>query len=116
MNCARCGCQIEDGDEAVHMGRPVCLDCYTDVLSPSKPCDPWAVYTAKSLSQDGYILTRRQKDILAVLKDANGLDPEELACRTGLKSNELQREIATLRHMEKVRAAQQGNKKVICLW
>lgn len=116
MNCAKCGCKIEYGDEATHMGQSVCLDCYTDALSPSKPCDPWAVYSAKSLSQDGYILTKRQKDILTALKEENGIEAEELASRIGLNAKELQREIATLRHMEKIRAAKQGDKKVICLW
>lgn len=116
MECAKCGCQIEDGDEATHLGKTLCLECYTDVISPLKPCDPWAVHSAKSFSQDGYIFTKRQKDILAVLKEKNGIEVEELASRAGISSNELQREIATLRHMEKIRAAKQGDKKVICLW
>jgi recombinational DNA repair protein (RecF pathway) len=116
MECAKCRKRIEAGDEATYMGQLVCLDCYTDALSPSKPCDPWAVHSAKSMSQDGYILTKRQKDILAVLKKENGIEPDELASYLGLEIKALQRELATLRHMEKARAAKQGDKKVICLW
>ncbi len=109
MDCAKCECQIEEGDEATHMGKTLCVDCYTDALSPSMPCDPWAIYSAKSLSQDGYILTKQQKAILRALREKNGLEAEELASRVGLRSKELQREVATLRHMEKVRAAKQGS-------
>jgi len=117
MNCVKCGCRIEAGDEAVHLGQTLCVDCYTDAISPSKPCDPWAVHSAKSLSQDGCILTKRQKDILAALKEEeNGIEAEDLASRVGLRLSELQREIATLRHMEKVRAAKRSDGKVFCLW
>ena len=107
MDCAKCGCRIGDDDEASYMGENLCIDCYTDVLSPSKPCDPWAVYAAKSLSQDGYILTKRQTDILAALGDKQGIEPAKLALRVGLTANELERELTTLRHMEKIRAAKQ---------
>ncbi len=116
MDCAKCGKRIEDGDEATHLGQALCIDCYTDAISPSKPCDPWAVHSARSLSQDGCILTKRQKDILAALEKENGIDIDELASLVSLSSSDLQREIATLRHMEKVRAAKKGNTKVICLW
>ena len=116
MDCAKCGSQLGDGDEASYHGQTLCLECYTDALSPLKPCDPWAVHAAKSFSQDGCIFTKRQKNILAVLKEENGIETEELASRAGISLSELQREIATLRHMEKIRAAKQGDKKVICLW
>ncbi len=53
---------------------------------------------------------------MAVLKAGNGLEPDILAAELGLTPAELQREIATLRHMEKIRAVMDGGKKVICLW
>ena len=33
------------------MIKKLCDDCYMDALSPTKTCDPWAVYTAKSIQK-----------------------------------------------------------------
>lgn len=116
MKCDRCGCQIERDDEMGYMGQILCEDCYMDALSPVKTCDPWAVYTAKSMTGDGSTLTKLQENILVVLKETDGIEQELLAKKLGLKLNDLQREIATLRHMEKIRATMKGDKKVFCLW
>ena len=87
-----------------------------DALSPVRTCDPWAVYTAKSMSSSDAALTVLQEKILAVLKETNGIELEPLAENLGMELGELQREIATLRHMEKLRAAMEGDKKVFRLW
>ena len=116
MKCDRCDGQIERGDETEYLGQKLCEDCYMEVLSPVKTCDPWAVYTAKSMSGDGSALTKLQENILAVLRETEGIEPEPLAKRLGLKLSDLQREMATLRHMEKIRASMEGDKKVFCLW
>ena len=87
-----------------------------DALSSVKACDPWAVYSAKSTSGSGYALTKRQENILAVLKETNGIELEALANRLGLESIELQREIATLRHMEKLKAVLENGKRLFRLW
>ena len=116
MKCDKCNSSIESGDEREHMGKVLCEDCYMDALSTVKACDPWAVYAAKSLSGDSTKLTKRQESILAVLKETNGIEPELLARKLDLKLSDLERELATLRHMEKIRAAKDGDRKVICLW
>ena len=116
MICHKCGCQIEKGAEKEYKGQILCEDCYMDVLSPTKICDPWAVYTAKSMAGDGLTLTEVQENILAALKETGGMELEELAKRLDITFSDLQREIATLRHMEKVRATMKNGKKVFCLW
>ena len=116
MKCDKCNSQIKNGDEREHAGQRLCEDCYMEVLSPLKPCDPWAVYTAKSLSSNGSALTKLQGKILAVLKETNGIELELLAEKVGLKLSELEREIATLRHMEKLKAVMVGDKKVFRIW
>lgn len=116
MKCHRCGCQIERGDEREYMGQILCEDCYMDVLSPAKTCDPWAVYTAKSMTGDDFTLTKMQENILAILKETGGIELEHLAKELDITLSDLQREIATLRHMEKVRATMKNDKKVFCLW
>lgn len=87
-----------------------------DVLSPARACNPWAVYTAKSLSGKEAAVSEIQAKILAILKETGGVEPNVLAEMVHVKSAELEREIAALRHMEKVRAKMEDGKKIICLW
>jgi predicted ArsR family transcriptional regulator len=61
-------------------------------------------------------LTGLQQNILAVLKKTNGIELKALAEKVGINLTDLQRELATLRHMEKIRATQQGDRKVFRLW
>jgi hypothetical protein len=116
MNCDKCNAPIEHGDEREHAGQMLCEDCYMVALSPVKTCDPWAVYAAKSMSGNGSQLSRIQKTILAILKETKGIELKPLAKKLGLKPDEVQREIATLRHMEKLKAAMDGDRKVFRLW
>jgi hypothetical protein len=87
-----------------------------DTLSSVKACDPWAVYSAKSMSGKACALTKRQEKILDVLKETKGIELEPLAEKLGLALSELEREMATLRHMEKLRAVMDGDRKVFRLW
>ena len=116
MNCDRCGTPIADGNEMQHHGRNLCEDCYMDALSPARACDPWAVYTAKSFSDTQPALTETQKRILQVLKETGGVEPTALSEMLNMKMGDLEREFATLRHMEKVRAKMHNGRKIICLW
>ncbi|MFH1626379.1 MAG: hypothetical protein ABID54_14660, partial [Pseudomonadota bacterium] len=96
-----------------------CEDCYMDLLLPARPCDPWAVYNAKSFSTDGAVhtqITDTQAKILGILKETGGLEPEVLAKKLQMRFSDLEREIATLRHMEKVRGELREKKKFVCLW
>ena len=116
MKCDRCGCKIEAGDEMEHLGQVLCEDCYMDMLSPARTCDPWAVHSAKSMTGGQPVLTDIQENILDILGETGGLTPESLAERLGVTQGDIQRELATLRHMEKVRATMKDGIKVFCLW
>jgi len=119
MKCDKCEETIEEGEERELHGRTLCEDCYIDGLSPAKACDPWAVYSAKSFSiQDGseVKLTETQSKILQILKETGGVEPRILVERLQMKSSELEREIATLRHMEKLRGELREGTKIIRLW
>ena len=53
-------------------GQVLCEDCYMDLLSPAKACDPWAVYSAKTFLKNdssGPNLTPVQQRILEILQD-----------------------------------------------
>ena len=119
MRCDRCNENIGKGEEKELHGENLCEDCYIDALTPAKACDPWAVYSAKSFSkEDGSDLeiTETQSKILQILKETGGAEPGIISERLQIKSSDLEREIATLRHMEKVRGELREGKKIIRLW
>lgn len=122
MKCDKCNTSMEENEAREHFGRNLCDDCYMDVLSPAKACDPWAVYSAKTFeahagSQDNAAaVTEMQSRILQLLEETGGEVPAKVAENLGISIGELEREIATLRHMEKVRAEMRGDKKIIRLW
>jgi len=118
MNCEKCNAAVEPGEEREHFGQILCEDCYMDALSPAKACDPWAVYTAKSIKEQPGVaqLMPVQEKILKILKETGGIEPGALARRLELKPTDLEREIAALRHMEKVRGEMRDGRKVVILW
>jgi len=119
LKCARCSKPIDSEEAREHNGRTLCEDCYMDVLSPARTCDPWAVYTAKSTLESAgsaATLTATQEEILGILEETGGMEPGELMERVGLPPADFEREIAALRHMEKLRAAMRDGVKLICLW
>jgi hypothetical protein len=119
MICHRCKKSIEEKEAMELHGQTLCEDCYIDRLSPAKACDPWAVYSAKSfLKKDESMVnfTETQLNILQVLKETGGASPENLLKSLQIKPSDLEREIATLRHMEKVRGELRNGKRIIRLW
>ncbi len=119
MNCERCGNIVKKQDGREFQGKAICEDCYMDALSPAKACDPWAVYSAKSFSEKegpDPDITRIQYNLLEILEETGGVEPEIISERLQLDPSDLEREFVTLRHMEKVKAQLKDGKKVLCLW
>lgn len=119
MNCSKCQTPIKPGEEQEIHGQHFCEDCCMDMLSPAKACDPWAVYSAKSFEKwegKAATLTPIQQNILDILKQTGGAEPAILCEKMKMKMSDLEREIASLRHVEKVRAELREGKKFICLW
>lgn len=119
MECEKCRDVIEEGEERDFHGQVLCEDCYMDALSPPRSCDPWAVHSAKSFIKgkgEDPELNSTQAKIMEILRETGGVEPKILGERLQIKPSDLEREIATLRHMEKVRGAQKEGKKIIRLW
>lgn len=119
MKCEKCKGKIEAGEERQHHGRVLCEECYMDALSPPRACDPWAVHTAKSFSKQGRTaveVNETQEKILRILEETGGAPPEEIAKRIKIKPSALERELAALRHMEKIRGKLENGKKIIIPW
>jgi hypothetical protein len=119
MKCDRCGERIPVGEEMDYHGQMLCEECYMHAMSPARACDPWAVRSAQTLSQvdEAYAdLSESQAKILQVLRETGGVEARVIAQRLEMKLPELERELATLRHMEKIRGEMRGGKKIVRLW
>jgi hypothetical protein len=119
MECERCKNVIEEGEEMRLHGQVLCEDCYMDLLSPAKACDPWAVHSAKTFLKNvgnAFELSPVQKEILEVLRDEGPQQIIELCERLQIKVPDLERDLAALRHMEKIRGELKDGKKWIRLW
>ena len=104
--CNKCGASLAGEEPQEHFGQILCEDCYLEVLSPIRTCDPWAVHTAKSLKDlpGGLTLTPKQQQLLDLVKEKGEVLRPEAARLLGSSEDDLQREFAVLRHLELLRA------------
>ena len=119
MKCDRCKEKIEEGEDRELNGQTLCEDCYMDALSPVRTCDPWAVHSAKSLSKaggDNLEINETQAKILRILKETGGVEAGIISEMLQIKPSDLEREIAALRHMERVRGELKEGKRILRLW
>jgi hypothetical protein len=119
MQCEKCKNNIAEGEDRQLHGQVLCEDCYMVLLSPAKACEPWAVYSAKSFAKNQDYesqLTPLQQEILAVLRKEGPTEPGEIRARLQIEESDLEREIATLRHMEKLQGQLKEGKRLIRLW
>ena len=119
MECERCKEIIGKGEEREHHGQILCEDCYMDLLSPARTCDPWAVHSAQTLAKKSggrFELTELQKNILGIVKETGGAEPGVIVERLQIKPADLEREVAALRHMEKIRGELRQGKKFLIPW
>ena len=90
-----------------------------DLLSPLKACDPWAVHSAESFSKnESYVLplNENQQRILNILREKGPTELKTLSGMLRMKETDLERELAVLRHMEKVKGEIRSGKRMIRLW
>jgi transcription initiation factor IIE alpha subunit len=80
-----------------------------DIVTIPKTCDPWAVHSAKNTALISDSLTAEQQEILDLIKKSGPLTAEEICTELSINSNELQRNFATLRHMELARGFKRGD-------
>ena len=116
--CARCGAAFPASEAREYLGEGLCEDCYMEALSPTRTCDPWAVHTAKSLKDlpGGHDLTPLQQKLYDLVQERGEVPIPEAAALLGLTEDELRREFAPLRHMEKLRACKKDDLILITLF
>ena len=109
--CSKCGDAYDPAEAQEYQGRMLCEDCYMDAMSPIKVCDPWAVHTAKSLKDipGGHALSPMQQKLYDLVKEKGEVPIPEDAAHLGLSEDDLRREFAPLRHMEKLRGCKKDD-------
>ncbi len=108
MQCKRCQANVAADEVYEYAGETLCEDCYMDALSPTRTCDPWAVYTAKHAPEKGPANPAQHK-IMNLLEKHGQVNAEVVLAETGLSRKELEREVATLRHMELLRGVRRDD-------
>jgi hypothetical protein len=117
--CARCNKSIEKSQCYEHQEKPFCEDCYMDILSPPKACDPWAVHSAQTFLKGRdklSTLTPLQLKIVNYIREKGEASAEEIVKNLNLTEEELRREFAVLRHMEILRGTKKGDKILYILF
>jgi hypothetical protein len=114
MKCNRCGRDIKEGDSYTHFGETLCEDCYLDMRLEVKGCDPWAVHSAKRWRENSGLagaegLNDLQKAIYEFVKSKGKVTREEVMGNLSLSEQEIQKQLAILRHCELVRGYKEGD-------
>lgn len=108
MRCQKCGCSAKPEEVFNFEGQVLCEDCYVEVASRPKACDPAAVSAARAARLVGHAgavqLTELQRGIYDFLKERGRATREEVARALGTPGEEIERQFALLRHLELVRA------------
>ena len=115
MLCEKCGGKILDGEMFKHGGQDLCEDCYLEIISVPKACDPLAVRSARltreKLGQAGTAgLLPVQKGIYEYLQERVKATKDEIAAAFNIDQKELEKHFAVLRHCELVRGMKEEGK------
>ena len=119
FQCSKCVKTLEKHECYEHQGKVFCEDCYMDILSPPKACDPWAVYSAQTFLKGKdklSTLTPSQLKIVDYIGGKGEATIEEMVENINLTEEVLRREFAVLRHMEVLRATKKDGQIVYILF
>lgn len=109
MKCSQCGREISEGESFQHMGQILCDDCYLEVRTHPRECDPWATYlathTRERMGQKGAEgLTELQKKVYEFVKGKGRVTREEVMEKFNLSEAEMDAQMTSLMHSELVKA------------
>jgi hypothetical protein len=115
MNCNRCGHETPEGERYTYQGQTLCEDCYLDMRLGVKACDPWAVHSASRFRETRGLkgsegLTELQKGIFDFVKSKGKVTRDEVRKYLSLPEQEMQSQLAILRHCELIKGHKEGGK------
>jgi hypothetical protein len=113
MKCNRCGREIPESDAYTYLGETLREDCYIGIRMPAKACDPWAVHSPTRFRESSGLegaegMTEQQKAIYELVKNKGRVTREEVIENLNLSEQEMQTQLATLRHCELVKGHKEG--------
>ncbi|WP_455391805.1 hypothetical protein [[Eubacterium] cellulosolvens] len=108
VKCESCGNITPKEWTFMHNGRIMCEDCYIDAQQTLKACDPFAVQSAKIARElSGHKgtegLTDIQKQIYELVQSKGKILTEQLINEFDLTSQQLEKQLAILRHCELIK-------------
>jgi hypothetical protein len=114
MQCELCGGVLDKDQVNNFRGKVFCEDCCFDLLNPPKVCDPPAISSTltvrKHLGQVGTEgLSEMQKQIYAMVISKGKVSKDELSIMFKLTPLEIEKQFATLRHCELLRAQKENS-------
>lgn len=120
MICEKCEEKIKEDDVFQYAGDNLCEDCYVEIISVPKTCDPMKVRSARMtremLGQKGSDgLLPIQKEIYDYLKEKGEVQKDELPKIFNLSPKELEKHFSVLRHCELARGFKKNNKIYLTL-
>lgn len=115
VKCQKCGREISRDDGFTRGEQFLCEDCYLNATHRVQTCDPLAVRSAKLFRKTSGLeategLTELQRAICELIKSRGKVSGEELFSEFHLSPQELENQIAILRHCELVKGQKEGNK------
>lgn len=110
--CDMCGCDLSDEESYSLNGKTLCEDCHMEETHPIKICNPLPVMAAKKITnnnkdpKDG--LSELQETIYNHIADNQKVTIKQLRIKFNLSEVKLNNQLATLRHLELVKAKKDG--------
>jgi predicted HTH transcriptional regulator len=115
VKCQKCGHEISRDDGFTRGEQILCEDCYLNATHRLQTCDPFAVRSAKLFRKTSGLeategLTELQRAMCEFMKSRGKVTREELSSKFHLSPQQLENQIAILRHCELVKGQKEGNK------
>jgi late competence protein required for DNA uptake (superfamily II DNA/RNA helicase) len=115
VKCQKCGGEISQDDSFTLRDQVLCEDCYIGATKRIQTCDPIAVRSATQYRKASGLeategLTELQKAICEFIKSRGKTTAAELTGTFHLSPQELENQIAILRHCELVKGQKESDK------
>jgi hypothetical protein len=114
MKCSRCNREVPDEEIFAGPHGNLCEDCYLKARQTVQACDPLATRLALRIreklgTQGADNLTAVQKAIYDFVKSRGKATAQEITGHLALSSDDLDTQLAVLRHCELVKGHKEGN-------
>ena len=114
IQCSRCSREITQEESYSRAQEILCEDCFIKAGQSLQACDPVAVRLATRIrekmgSSGADNLTDTQKAIYELVRSKGKMTPQELIDSLGISMNELEIQLAILRHCELLKGRKEND-------